>query len=244
MTKFERIKKEWGKAFAEMNQSEGFSRLMKGDVTKEHYVQMVKQLYLQVRENSSLQAMCTNRFKGPRRSLVSMFLKHALSEVGHEQLIADDLRAMGVDITNIECQRPLPSIIAMIAFPHYLITHENPISYIGFVFHLEFMPTAMGWSYIENLKKIGIPENAMSFIAEHAEVDVAHNKLMERYIDELIVDEKDLEDVIYAARVGARYYGNAVTEIIAAVDKGTIDWGIDQAEVVSAKRDSSIKKTG
>lgn len=230
MSKFETIKREWRKAFDQMNQTEGFTRLRERKITKDHYVAILKQLYLQVRENGSLQAMCTNRFKGSQRKLTKMFMKHALSEVGHDELILNDLAHLGVDITGIEAERPLPSISSLVTFPYYLINHENPIAYLGFVFHLEFMPTSKGWNYIEALKAAGIPDEATSFIAEHATVDEAHNKLMERYIDELVKTDEDLNDVIYAARMAAHYYGSAVTEVIQAVDRAELDWGQNPKE--------------
>lgn len=230
MNKFEIIKREWRKSFNEMNQSKGFKLVGKGEMTMNHYIGFLKQMYLQVRENGSLQASCTNRFKGEQRKMTKMFMKHALSEVGHEELILDDLKALGVETAGIECERPLPAVSALVTFPYYLINHENPVAYLGFVFHLEFMPTMMGWNYIEGLKRAGIPEAATSFIAEHAEVDEAHNKLMERYIENLVQTEQDLDDVIYAAKMAAHYYGAAVAEIIEAVDQGTLAWGVNRSE--------------
>jgi hypothetical protein len=112
--------------------------------------------------------------------------------------------------------------MALISFPYYQIQYLNPVGYLGYLFHLEFMPTQNGGRYMETLARIGVPSEAMTFIEEHSTVDVAHNKLMERYIDKLVVTDDDLDAVIYAARVTAKLYANMITEAVETAHQAPI----------------------
>src|SRR5207302_1057002 len=110
------------------------------------------------------------------------FYKHAVSEIAHDLLALNDLGALGVDMEKMKQTRPLPATAAFNAFPLMQIQFTNPIAYLGYLFHLEFLPTQQGRSHIERLMSLGVPENALTFLEEHATVDIGHNKMMERYI--------------------------------------------------------------
>ena len=46
---------------------------------------------------------------------------------------------------------------------------------------------------MEALVRAGIPAEAMTFLAEHAEVDEAHNRIMKHHVRDLILNEDDLK---------------------------------------------------
>lgn len=230
MKKIEIIKAEWKKALAEMHDAPAFSRILRGELELKHYKSLLKQIALHARENPQIQAFATAFFRGEQRQMVKMFFKHATQEIGHDQLALDDLKVLGEDVSQVPFERPLPATSAMIAYAFYQIQFRNPIGYLGYLFHLEFMPTSSGFGYMEALKKAGVPESAMSFIHEHATVDIAHNKLMEEYVDELIQTEEDLQEVIYAARVTARLYERMLEEAFQQADKAQ-DWGTYSEEI-------------
>jgi pyrroloquinoline quinone (PQQ) biosynthesis protein C len=121
-------------------------------------------------------------------------------------LALNDLKALGVDVSNIPKEKPLAQTIAFMAFPFYQIQFFNPVGYLGYLFHLEFLPTQYGKGYLETMKKLGISANAMTFLKEHVEIDGDHNKFMEDYVRLLIKSEKDLEEVIYCTRVTCQLY--------------------------------------
>ena len=109
-------------------------------------------------------------------------------------------------MTDIPRSLPLPTTIALTAFPFYQIQYHNPIGYLGYLYFLEFMPTQAGTSYARALSAAGVPESAMSFIREHMTVDQAHNRLMDEYIVRLVRTENDLSAVAYAMRVTGHLY--------------------------------------
>ncbi len=124
--------------------------------------------------------------------MIKTLLKHAVSEAGHDDLAVADLATMGEDVSRIGTERGLPATVTLVAFMHYQLEHQNPIGFLGYLFHLELTPTAIGPSLMHSLQSAGIPDNALSFIRDHAEIDIGHNSLMERYVTELVQTEEDI----------------------------------------------------
>ena len=216
MSPFERILAAWRPALDAMLRSRAFSRMAEGELTADEYAAILRQVFHQVREHPQALGVFTSRLRGDRqRAQVKTLLKHALSEAGHDELALDDLAALGVDVSGIRAERPLPATSALVAFMHYQLEHENPIGFLGYLFHLEFTPTAVGPALMHALSTAGIREDAQSFLRDHAEIDVGHNKLMERYVDELVQSEEDLEAVCWVARSTAALYAHMVDDAIA-----------------------------
>ena len=190
-------------------------RFRRGDASVAEYASLMCAIALQARENPQIQAYATAFFRGHQRDLVRAFCKHAVSEIGHDQLAADDVATMGFPVNDLFHQQPLPSTVALTAFAYYTIDHVNPVGYLGYLFFLEFLPTAFGAEYLAALDKIGVPKTARTFIMDHAAVDIGHNKLMERYVEQLIVTEADYEAVRYAMEVTGTLYGRMIEESFA-----------------------------
>ena len=212
MKKMEYIKNEWTRVFTEMSKTPGFARMASGDMTVAHYKEIMRQIFHHARENPQIQALATVYFRGRQRDMVKTFYRHAISEIGHDQLAMNDLAMLGEDVSCLPYERPLPATSALLSYAFYQIQYHNPIGYLGYLFHLEFMPTQNGRAYMDMFSKIGVPVEAMSFIRDHASVDVGHNKLMEQYVEHLITTPDDLESVVYAATVTAKLYANMIQE--------------------------------
>lgn len=186
---------------------------------------ILRQIFHQARENPQLQALAAVRFRGDQRKSVKRFFQHAISEIGHDQLALDDLAALGEDVRNVPYERPHPATAAVTAFAFYQVEHFNPIGYLGYLFHLEFTPTQDGAGYMERLRSIGVPSEAMTFLQEHSTVDVAHNKLMERYAEDLIQSDDDLNAVVYTMRGTAYLYAEMLTACLKFVDEKHLPYG-------------------
>jgi hypothetical protein len=242
MTPFETVKNVFSDMADRFNQSSPINRLKSGQLEIKHYQALLRQIFHQARENPQIQALATVHFRGKQRLAIQGFYRHAISEIGHDQLALNDLAATGYDITNIPFENPLPATTAVTAFAFYQIYNRNPVGYLGYLFFLEFLPTSQGSCYIELLKNIGVPDNALTFLEDHTKIDLAHNKAMERYLDQLICTQGDVDAVIYALRATAYLYENMVQSAFGWVDN-PIDYGLSPEEYeASVDRDIQVSK--
>lgn len=229
MNKMNILQAEFVKVLQKFQASPAIQRLHKGELTIEHYKSYLRQTYHYSKNSPQIKTLATTYFRGSDRKFVRMFYKHATSEIGHDELALNDLKTLGEDVDHIRIENPLPTTVALNAFAIYQICNRNPIGYLGYSFFLEFLPTSSGTSYMELLEKVGIPREAMSFITEHANVDVYHNKMMEKYVDGLIVSESDLQSVIYTLRGTGELFAHMLESAFKEAESSE-DWGIDSIE--------------
>jgi pyrroloquinoline quinone (PQQ) biosynthesis protein C len=220
VTAFFELQGTWQAIEQRFMSSPPIQRLRRGDLTLAHYACYLRETYFYTREDPQIQALCTAWFRGSDREMVKPFLQHATSEIGHDQLALDDLRSLGFDADAIPRENPLPMTTALISFPFYAIQYRGPISYLGYLYFLEFLPTSRGADIAAALSAIGVPAESMSFLHEHRTVDVHHNRLMKRYADEMVRTEADIAEVTYAIEVTGRLFEGMLTGAFEAVDQG------------------------
>lgn len=206
-------------ALGRFNASPPIRRLTSGEIEVTHYQWILRQIFHHARENPQIQALATVHFRGKQRDWVKAFFKHATSEIGHDQLALNDLAALGVTVETIPDEAPLPNTTALLALPFYLIQHKNPVAYLGYLYFLEFTPTSSGERYLEALEAMGVPDAAMSFLLDHTRIDVAHNKLMEAYLEGLIVDQSTSDAVCAAIQATALLYENMLQGALERADR-------------------------
>jgi len=207
----------------------GMQRLRDHKLTRIHYAALMRETYFYTRENPQIQSAATAFFRGSQRDVVKDFLRHALSEIGHDQLALNDMAAAGFDSSKISETRALPSTVALTSFPYYQIYSMNPVGYLGYLYFLEFMPVRHGADYISAFTQMGVPIEATTFLRDHSVIDVGHCQAMTSYVDNLVLNQHDLDTVIYALRVTGELYANFVNGAIESAERGT-SYGTDRAE--------------
>lgn len=228
----EKILVEFSKVHLDILKTEGMQRIENGSISLAHYASYLRQVFHHTRCNPQMQTFATAFFRGGQRKVIKRFYQHATSEIGHDQLALNDIMALGFDVSGVEFERPLPETTALIGYPFYQIQHKNPLGYLGYLYYLEFTPTSYGEHVIDILKTVGVPDQALSFIKEHATVDVAHNRLMEEYLSLLVTSEQQADEVCYAIRTTGILYSNMISAAFRAVDEGYnyTQYGMDPDE--------------
>jgi hypothetical protein len=210
MNAFQTLRMAFEPVQAAFLRSPALRRVHAGAITIAHYASFLEQVFHHTRENPQIQALATVYFRGAERSAIKRFFRHASSEIGHDELALEDLRTLGRDVDALPIKNPLPETTALIAFPFYQIQNLNPVGYLGYLYFLEFLPTASGSALMEALEVAGVPRAAMRFLKDHSTIDVAHNRLMETYAETLIKSTRELESAIYAMRTTGRLYAAMV----------------------------------
>lgn len=201
------------------------SRLQTGDLRIDHYRNYLVETYYHAGQNPQIQALATFRFPQTIRKTTKMFYQHAIAEIGHDVLALNDLQALGLDTEAVVSGSPLPATQGLIAYGYYSCMVKSHLDYLGYLFHLEFMPTQNGADYMEFLKSVGVPDNALTFIQEHAEVDVQHNKMMKKYVEVLVNTDSDLEKVIASAKVTCVLHHRMIFDAFAAAEAEGLQQG-------------------
>ncbi|MEM6708504.1 MAG: iron-containing redox enzyme family protein [Pseudomonadota bacterium] len=228
----ESIAATFDSVIAEFNESPGMARFWNQELNASHWASLMREIYFHTRENPQIQALATVHFRGDKRAMVKPFLRHAISEVGHDQLALDDVAALGYDTATLPSEQPLPATTAITAYPFYQITNLNAVGYLGYLYFLEHMPTRFGPEYMKTLATMGVSEQAMSFLHDHSTIDIGHTQLMQQYIETLVTSESDLEAVRYALRTTGELYGQMVTAAFAAADERE-DFGTNYDELAA-----------
>ncbi len=217
---------------ADFNSCDGMQRLWKGGLELPHYAALMREVFHHTRENPQLQALATVFFRGEQRSMVKPFLRHAISEVGHDQLALNDAATCGLNTETVPSSQPLPATTALLAFPFYQIYNHNAVGYLGYLYFLEAMPTSFGANYMATLADMGVTREAMSFLQDHTTIDVGHTKAMQGYIDQLITNEDELAIASYAMRVTGELYSNMVTAAFESADLAP-EFGTNPQEIAA-----------
>ncbi len=226
---FNEVLQAFQKPCADFMQSAAIRKLAEGQLTAAHYAQLMRQIFHQTRENPQLQALATVHFKGPQRAMVGPFYRHAVSEIGHDQLALNDFKACGGNAQMVPIENPHPATSALVSFAFHQIQFGNPVGYLGYLFFLEFLPTTQGEGLMQALKAAKVPDNAFTFLQDHITVDEGHNKAMEKYCAALVKNHKDLAAVTYALQATGYLYTQMVEAAINMADKPQ-DFGICHEE--------------
>ncbi len=213
------------RAFSEVEKrfmnSAVLKRVSSGAMTLDHYAAYLRETFFYTREDPQIQAAATAFFRGPDREMVDLFLQHAKAEVGHDQMALNDLAFLGFDTSLIPDQAPLPATENLIAYPYWAMAHKEPAAYLGYLYFLEFLPTSQGGGIAAALSQVGVPSQAMTFLDEHQQVDVHHNRLMRTYINKMVRSPRSLDAIVAALQATALNFELMLTYAFASIDEGT-----------------------
>src|SRR5689334_22924394 len=113
MNKLDTIKSAWLESMTVLSQSHWMKRLSQSDLNINHYKGLLRETYFQAGQNPQLQAYATAYFPQEKRNLIKRFYQHAISEISHDLLALNDLKALGVSEQKIINSTPLPETIAL-----------------------------------------------------------------------------------------------------------------------------------
>lgn len=219
MSSMDIINKFWHQEHQALRETPFFKRCRERTLDVDMYKGFLRETYYNASQNVPMFALVSSRLGVSKKRLAKKIYKHCIAELGHEDMALADLRALGEDTSELPYQRGLPSTEALTAFVTYNIERRNPVSFFGYLFCLESLAPADGPDLVASCMKAGVPKTAMSFLLEHTEVDTAHLKLNEEYINGLIENDDDMDAVIYVLKGSCELYGRMMAAAIDNADK-------------------------
>jgi pyrroloquinoline quinone (PQQ) biosynthesis protein C len=204
---FDRLDREVAASRKKLLETRLARSMMDGTVPLEAYKGYLRETYHFTKHTPRFLAAAASRFGDELDAVRRRFLKHTLEEFGHDRFALDDLAALGCDPEEVRASEPLVGTTAMVAFHYYMAEHGNPVGMFGMIYVLESLGQGEGGQAAKQIReRLGIPEAATTFLAEHSVLDVAHLREAKRAILEHVSGEANERAMIYAARAAFELY--------------------------------------
>ena len=181
---------------------------LNGAVSLPSYTAFLTEAYHHVRHTVPLMRAFKARLPAGREWLEGPLDEYIDEEAGHDEWILDDMRACGADAQAVRHGKPGVATEVMVAYAYDTIARRNPLAFFGMVHVLEGTSVSLALLAADQIQKpLGLPDSAFSYLRSHGTLDrehVAHFELLMDRID----DPQDQADIIHAAQVFFRLYGD------------------------------------
>jgi len=154
---------------------------------KTAYGYWLAQTYYFVRHTTSFLSLTASRFGPWERDRQYFQLRHLKEESGHDQLLLDDLDALGL---RLEAFIELPETAALYQSQYYFIDHENPASHWAYAYLLEGLAAKKIRTFIERVES-SHPTGSSKFLRVHMDEDQGHFQRGLGMLDHLTAAEAD-----------------------------------------------------
>ena len=118
-------------------------------------------------------ARCGDEFRNVRYALYERIEE----ERGHEEWVAEDIVAMGGDVSAAAATPPSYPVQAMIAYNYYAVERLHPCSVLGMLYMLEVISSVYGGRVSDSIARaLGreVDAGGFKFLSSHASMDVDH----------------------------------------------------------------------
>jgi len=185
-------------------------RLYAGCVTRDEYASFLVQTYHYVVHTRPLLHRTSERLaRQGKTAIAQLFLHKADEENGHEQWILDDLREIGENPDVILREKPVPAVLAFVAWNSFTVEHGSPVALLGAAYVLESVSATNAGIVAKNLiEKSAIAgiERAVRFLVGHADADVDHIVSLGQAIEAIASSPADREDIVTTAKITQSTY--------------------------------------
>ena len=181
---------------------------MRGELTRPQYVAFLTQAYHHVKHTVPLLMAAGSRIPSTHEWLRDAIVEYVDEEHGHERWILDDIVACGGDADMVRRGRPELPCELMVAYAYDQIMRVDPLGFFGMVHVLEGTSVKGATRAADALAaSLRLPKSAFSYLSSHGSLDIEHVNFFAGLMDR-IVDPREQEVVLHAARVFFRLYGD------------------------------------
>ncbi|WP_076585764.1 iron-containing redox enzyme family protein [Vibrio ostreicida] len=165
----------------------------------ELYILTLIQIYHYTKYNAINQASAVFQEDHKKVGLIHFALKHAIEELGHENMVVHDLKSIGVEET-VLLSPPLPATEALSGYLDSVAMKQGTIARLGYSFWAEDSYEQLK-PLLEVCKtNLGLSDNQMTFFIAHADIDVQHALDVENAILDWVSSDEERESVKQVAR--------------------------------------------
>lgn len=175
---------------------------------KNAYAQWLANTYHYAFNSTRIIALGAGTMPPHLTKISNRFIQHAAEEKGHEKLLENDVKALGMDIHSV----PVSSVMEMYYRSLYFWVSPagHPVGLFGWILSLEALAANAGGSVLVEVKKFHSPKSC-SFLNVHSDADPDHlNKALEA-VSFLSTDE--LKIVAQSLKMYSESYIRLLSEI-------------------------------
>jgi hypothetical protein len=164
-----------------------------GDL-RSRYLAYLQVMHMIIRASVPLMELAAQRCAAlapadPAAALIEPYLRrHIAEELHHDEWLAGDLRAAGIEPAPVLAQRPGAAVASLVGAQYYWISHYHPVCLLGYIGALEGTapaPETARWLG----RRTGYPRGAFRTLDHHARIDDGHAADLYHLVDCLDLDE-------------------------------------------------------
>ena len=181
---------------------------LRGEVSLPSYQAFLREAYHHVRHTVPLMRAFRARIPAGDAWLAPALEEYIEEEQGHDAWILDDIRACGGDPDAVRSSRAGVATEVMVAYAYDAVLRRNPLEFFGMVHVLEGTSVSLALLAADRIQApLRLPDAAFRYLRSHGTLDQEHVQHFQRLMDR-ITDPGDQEDIVHAARVFYRLYGD------------------------------------
>jgi pyrroloquinoline quinone (PQQ) biosynthesis protein C len=207
MPLYARLQAETAVDRARLLAAPAIQRALRGDVTRELYLEFLTQAYHHVRHTVPLLMAAGSRLTERQQWAREPILHYLEEEAGHEQWILNDIEHAGGHREAAASSPPSLATEAMVAYAYDMVIRRNALGFFGMVYVLEGTSVALALEAADRIQAaLQLPVHAFSYLRSHGELDRQHLGDLAKVLGR-IDDEQDAAAVIRCARGVFWLYG-------------------------------------
>lgn len=216
MNFYDIIQRETAKERDELMAAPIIAACFAGDISLGNYLAFLHEAYHHVKHTTPLLMTTGGRLPDSKEWLRNAVAEYIEEELGHQEWILNDIAACGYDKDAARHSKPGFATELMVAYAYDAIQRISPLCFFGMVNVLEGTSIKIASAAADAIQaKLGLPDQAFSYLRSHGALDQEHIKFFEGLMNQ-IDDPAEQQQIIHAARIFYRLYGNLFRELMPA----------------------------
>lgn len=214
---FQTLKTETEAARSRMTDAPIFAACQQGTIDNATYLAFLTQAYHHVKHTVPLLMACGSKLNEDYEWLRQALGHYIEEEMGHQAWILNDISACGGDPDPVRNNQGQGSVCAaielMVSYLYHQIDRRNPMGLFGMVWVLEGTSVSIGGQIAQQIQQVlGLPDNAMTYLKSHSELDQSHIQTFESLMNR-IDDPNDQRAIIESANMVYGLYGQMLASL-------------------------------
>lgn len=183
---------------------------------KDLYTSLMAQVYYYSKHNAVNQAIAATSFRSkPSNKLLKFVCKHALEEIGHENMIIMDLQSIDIDTTFLEeNENCLPPTQALIGYLYHTSMNFGAFPRLGYSYWAESVYDDIA-PILESMRcSLNLNDKNMNFFVAHSNIDEHHFEEVKKAIISYEFSPEEESQIIEVAEVTLYLTGQIMESVI------------------------------